>query len=55
MNSIDLKDNLKKFVKNVMWGEGGWCDNIDGTDLEAFLTDKIPGSIKIANHQCGIG
>ena len=34
MNSIDLKDNLKKFVKEIMWVGGGWCDNVDGADLQ---------------------
>ena len=35
MNSIDLKENLKKFVKDIMTlGDRGWCDSVDGADMQ---------------------
>ena len=34
MNAIDLKENLKKFVKEIMWKNGTWCDGIDGQELQ---------------------
>ena len=34
MNSIDLKENLKKFVKEIMWTGEGWCDTVDGDTLQ---------------------
>jgi hypothetical protein len=34
MNGIDLKHNMRTFIKLIMWGENGWSDNVDGAEMQ---------------------
>jgi hypothetical protein len=36
MNAIDLRDAMKRFIREVMWITDDWCGNVDGGDLQGL-------------------